>query len=215
MRSAYLGILLCSITLPAAAADLLAEPQPVAPSAFSDAAYNWTGAYGGIEGGMNVMRGSFVINGSPHHTSMQDRFIGAFAGYQYEFSNNVVLGLEADVRRSFGKTQYNGFGVGSEMWTDWSGTIRARVGYAFDRTLVYATGGWAAQRGWVDSTVTGLDNDTNTGYVLGAGLEYAFTDRLFGRLEYQFTDYRKKRVSIWTTSDTSSHTVMLGIGTRF
>lgn len=164
---------------------------------------------------MSFLRGSFVTNGSPHSTTMQERFAGAFAGYQYQFSNNVVLGVEADARYSFDKTQYDRFGAGSEMWTDWSGSVRARLGYAFDRTLLYATGGFAAQRGWVNSTVTGLDSDVNIGYVVGAGMEYAFTDSVFGRFEYQFSDYRKKRSSSFTTSDLNSHTVMVGVGTKF
>lgn len=164
---------------------------------------------------MSFLRGSFVTNGSPHSKDLNERFIGAFGGYQYQFSNNVVLGVEADARYNFDKTPYDRFGVGSEMWSDWSGTVRARVGYALDKTLLYATGGFAAQRGWVDSTVTGKDSDINTGYVVGAGIEYAFTDNIFGRLEYQFTDYRKKRSSQWTTTNLNSHTVSMAVGTKF
>ncbi|MBS1180203.1 MAG: porin family protein [Proteobacteria bacterium] len=219
MKAAVLGTLVAIVAVPAMAADLLSEPQPILAPALSDvgdsAGYNWSGAYGGVLGGMSALRGSFVTSGSPHSTTMNERFAGAFVGYQYQFSNNIVLGAEADARYNFDKTRYDRFGVGSEMWTDWSGTIRARVGYAFDRTLIYATGGFAAQRGWVDSTVTGKDSDINTGYVVGAGLEYAFTDSIFGRFEYQFTDYRKKRSSSLTTSNLNSQTMMVAIGTKF
>mgnify|MGYP001007735829 CR=1 FL=1 len=218
MKSAFFGILLACVTFPAVAADLLPEQQPsfeATPVEAAGARHNWGGVYGGLQGGMNFLRGSFVTNGSPHSTTMEERFAGAFVGYQYQLPNNVVLGVEADARYNFDKTRYDRFGAGSEMWTDWSGSVRARVGYAFDRTMLYATGGFAAQRGWVDSTVTGKDSDINTGYVVGAGLEYAFTDRVFGRFEYQFTDYSRKRSSQWTTSDLNSHSVMAGVGAKF
>lgn len=219
MKAAFIGILGAIATVPTMAADLPSEQQSIEAPALSGAGdegqHNWSGAYGGLQGGMDVLRGSFVTNGAPHSTTVDERFAGVFAGYQHQFSNNVVLGVEADALYSFGKTRYDRFGVGSEMWTDWSGTIRARVGYALDRTLVYATGGFAAQRGWVDSTVTGKESDINTGYVLGAGLEYAFTDRFFGRLEYQFADYHKKRSSQWTTTDLNSHAVRVAVGANF
>lgn len=214
MKSLIFGIFVTVIALPASAADVLME-QPESAPVPTETATNWTGAYGGVLGGATFLRGSFVTNNNPHSTKMAERFVGAFAGYQYQLPNNVVLGVEANATYGLEKTQYDGFGAGSHMWTDWNGTVRARIGYAFDRTLVYATGGWAAQRAWVNSTVTGKDSDIQTGYVLGAGVEYAFTDYLFGRFEYQFTDYLKKQMSVYSSGDLSSHTFMVGLGTRF
>lgn len=214
MKSAILGVLFVGCSLPAAAADALLA-QPANEAAPTGQAVNWTGAYGGVLGGVAFLRGSFVTNSHDHSTTMSERFVGAFAGYQYQLPNNIVLGVEGNANYGLEKTQYDGFGSGSEMWTDWSGTIRARVGYAFDRTLVYATGGWAAQRSWVDSTVTGKESDIQTGYVVGAGVEYALTSSLFGRFEYQFADYLKKQSSVYTNADLSSHTFMVGVGTRF
>ncbi len=214
MKSLIFGIFVAGIALPAAAADPLFG-QPETTQAPAETTTNWTGAYGGVQGSVDFLRGSFVTLSNPHSTSMSERFVGAFAGYQYQLPNNVVLGIEANANYGLEKTQYDGFGVGSHMWTDWNGSVRARVGYAFDRTLVYATGGWAAQRGWVDSTVTGKESDIQTGYVLGAGVEYALTDYMFGRFEYQFTDYLKKQMSVYSSGDLSSHTFMIGVGTRF
>lgn len=189
--------------------------EPVRSDPMPAPAVNWTGAYGGVLGGVTSLRGSFVISGTPDSTTARERFVGAFAGYQQQLSNNVVLGIEGSVRYGLDKTRYDFPGVGSEIWTDWGGTIRARVGYAFDRALIYATGGWGVQRNWVDSTVIGKDSDTQGGYVLGLGVEYALSDKVFGRLEYQYADFPRKQVSSITEVDLAAQTFMVGIGTRF
>ena len=58
---------------------------------------------------------------------------------------------------------------------DYFGTVRARAGVAFDRTLVFATGGFAY--GGSDVVVPGFGSDDNThfGWTVGAGAEYAIT----------------------------------------
>ena len=62
---------------------------------------------------------------------------------------------------------------------DFFGTVRGRLGYAFDRTLVYATGGFAYATGTDDGARVGLQNfagrrnDFKTGWTVGGGFEYA------------------------------------------
>jgi outer membrane immunogenic protein len=62
--------------------------------------------------------------------------------------------------------------------------VRARAGVAFGQALVYATGGFA-YGGADDNNGFGLvnDDDVRTGWVLGAGLEYAFTNNLTAGIE--------------------------------
>ena len=88
---------------------------------------------------------------------------GGEIGYNLQFGQ-FVIGLEADIqgiarsRRAsgFGRTNdttgigsavavidYHSFGPTSNQRPDWFGTVRGRVGYAFDRVLVFATGGLA------------------------------------------------------------------------
>ncbi len=78
---------------------------------------------------------------------------GGHLGYNWQKSNNVVIGIEGDVSFSDG--------------IDYLATIRGRLGYAFGPTLVYATGG-AAFIGF-DENLFGDDSDT--GWVAGLGLE--------------------------------------------
>jgi outer membrane immunogenic protein len=52
------------------------------------------------------------------------------------------------------------------------------------------------------------------GRSVGAGLEYAFTDTVFGRVEYRYNDYGSK--TIWGTDvDLDQHVVSAGIGVKF
>lgn len=102
---------------------------------------------------------------------------------------------------------------------DWLGTVRGRLGYAFDRTLVYATGGLAF--GHVnDRLTTSVDfdsgptpfsvktSDTKTGFVVGGGLEYAITPAWSLKGEYQFIDLGSSKLA--SGSDPNSSEVGSG-----
>ena len=117
---------------------------------------------------------------------------GGQIGYNYQFTPGAgfVVGVEADAQYvDFGRNRNRaivGPGspilAGSQLFNpngvsglDYFGTVRGRLGYAFDRTLVYATGGFAYGAGG-DSSF-GLPNnssdDFRTGWTVGGGVEYA------------------------------------------
>src|SRR5919107_4405643 len=75
--------------------------------------------------------------------------------------------------------------AGTAGGIDWFGTVRARAGVAFGQALIYATGGFAYGGADDDDDRFGLvnDDDVRTGWVLGAGVEYAFTNNLTLGLE--------------------------------
>jgi outer membrane immunogenic protein len=87
-----------------------------------------------------------------------------------------VVGLEGDVQYAdFGRDgvfDFDGDGVFDDDFntSDWFGTVRARAGVAFDRALIYATGGFAFA-------------DDSTGWTVGGGVEYAFTNNLSAKIE--------------------------------
>ncbi len=69
------------------------------------------------------------------------------------------------------------------------GTVRARVGYALDRTLIYVTGGAAfapVQAGL--SPPGNFDTNTKFGWAAGAGVEYAFFGNWSAKAEYLYID---------------------------
>ena len=129
---------------------------------------------------------------------------GGQIGYNYQFGlgSGIVIGIEADAAytdldRTVTLSNTTNFGPlvvpGAAPVTrvnqyrgslDFLGTVRGRVGYAFDRFLVYGTGGFAY--GGVNNRVTyfapnnaalpffnGRQNDIETGYAYGGGVEYA------------------------------------------
>ena len=122
---------------------------------------------------------------------------GGGIGYDYQFSPGagLVVGVAADAtlmdldrRRAYASPAQpsNGFlpeFSGFRQQLDWMSTVRGRVGYAFDRLLVYGTGGFAF--GEVDYRAAflrntdraiaygGSFNGIETGFVYGGGIEYA------------------------------------------
>ncbi|RVU19077.1 outer membrane protein [Methylobacterium oryzihabitans] len=119
-----------------------------------------------------------------------DGFVGGGQiGYNYQFTpgSGIVVGLEADAQYvDFGRDRnrfsatgplaaqqvFNPAGISG---LDFFGTVRGRLGYAWDRTLVYATGGFAYGSG--GGRDFGLPNtstdDFKTGWTVGGGVEYA------------------------------------------
>ncbi|MCJ2045582.1 outer membrane beta-barrel protein [Methylobacterium sp. J-078] len=116
---------------------------------------------------------------------------GGQIGYNYQFTpgSGVVVGIEADA-------QYLDFGRSRNRYTpivgtlnpdlvpvnpnglsglDYFGTVRGRLGYAFDRTLVYGTGGFAYGGGGGNDfgLPNSSRNDFRTGWTAGGGIEYA------------------------------------------
>jgi len=56
------------------------------------------------------------------------------------------------------------------------------------------------------------------GWTVGAGVDYAFTNNLFGRVEYRYNDFGKETYHtgpITSTGDVSEHVVKVGLGVKF
>ena len=160
---------------------------------------------------------------------------GVHAGYNFQIGSFVV-GLEGDVEGIFGDDDDDNFGnvvylnaagqpiaysfAGTSL--DWQASIRARAGFAFDRLLIYGTGGFAfggLSGGFSNSTFFDNDDDTITGWTLGAGVEWAFTNNITTRLEYRYTSFEGidsffNNISLGG-GDIDFHTVRLGVSFKF
>ncbi|MGR6465906.1 outer membrane protein [Rhizobium sp. PAMB 3182] len=201
------------------AADVVSPDSqlPIAPDKVQP--YNWSGGYLGVQGGYGWMNGTFKTTGLvPLDGNFDGGLLGGFAGFNYQFGNNVVAGVEADFERNWNdKTLISGLGT-VNGGTTWQGSVRARVGYAFDRALIYASGGWAASR--ADAEVVGLGSDKKTfnGFTVGAGVDYAITDNIFARVDYRYNDFGKKDFNFGGSTvegELKQHTLKVGVGYKF
>jgi outer membrane immunogenic protein len=191
------AMLVLAATGDAIAADI---PAPNFTPPLPTAAYNWTGFYLGINGGFGTgnsnwsdgpvgTTGSFTISGY---------LIGGTVGVNYQIGQ-FVFGIEGDgdwtsLQGNSGSTCGAISAVvpppdGCQTQSLWLATVRGRVGYAFDRILVYGTAGGA-----FGNVQTGLnppstfDNSVGAGWTVGAGLEFAFAQNWTAKVEYLFVD---------------------------
>ena len=200
---------------PALAADLPSPPAatyykapPMAP------VFSWTGCYVGADVGGGFVRNSdHELTGaggpspfSPAPTNIANSdgvMAGGFLGCNYQFSNGIVIGAEGDANWANirgGTAAFPGSalpGLANDLYetrSDFQASARGRLGYAFNRVLVYATGGaaWAHITEHDVSSATGAFTDTSStlpGWTVGGGLEYAFLNNLIGRVEYRYSDF--------------------------
>lgn len=224
---------LAALSTASLAADLPSRKgPPIAPMYVP--AFSWTGFYVGIQGGYTFGRSSGTISqpiGTPligYGYDLNGGMIGGHVGYNYQFSPNFVAGLEgdlewADLKDSTTSVALNAF---HRTKIDWQGSIRGRLGVAFDRLMIYATGGVAfadikRTAGTLVPAATLVTNDeTAVGWTLGAGAEYAFTNNITGRVEYRYTDYGRDSSSNLVTNTRDSnkvhtHAVRAGLSYKF
>lgn len=208
-RMLLAGALSLFAATPAAfAADLPAGPPAQAPAAYVPVVapvYNWSGIYIGINGGYGFGSTDWSPSGftGPGTFNTNGGLVGGTAGFNFQ-SGSVVYGIEGDwdwagIKGTSSNTTstINGcpgaLPCSFETSSNWLSTVRGRVGYAFDRVLIYATGGGAA--GDVKATFTnpntpftGTTNSTEWGWTAGGGVEAAVTDNVTVKVEYLFVD---------------------------
>jgi len=66
--------------------------------------------------------------------------------------------------------------------------VRGRAGYAFDRFLVYGTGGAAFGDLQAAAGVLPFNSTTQVGWTAGAGIEYAFLPNWTAKVEYLYVN---------------------------
>jgi outer membrane immunogenic protein len=203
------------------AADL---PYSAPPPVYLPPPYTWTGAYlgGQIGYAWGTNNASLFANNLTHFfadstfdSNLGGVIGGAHVGYNYQIpgwnwfsSSGVVIGLEGTVDgTSLRQTLVAPFSgnipagsIATEASSDIQGSIRGRVGVAFDRALIYATGGVAV--GGFNATFsngiaekflpvgsTSFFSSTRVGWTVGGGIEYAITNNWSVGAEYRYTDF--------------------------
>ncbi len=182
----------------ALAADLL--PTKKTPAPLAAPAFSWSGAYigGDIGGTWGVVQHTFDFGVPGGVSNLQGLIGGGYAGYNFQ-SGPYVAGVEADLQgsgASGGYANLTGVTSAGNARMNWEGAIRGRLGYSINRVLFFAAGGLAfggfRYGGGPDFgpqiPCCGF-SDTSTGVTVGAGLEYAITNNVIGRVEYRYNQF--------------------------
>lgn len=192
-----------AISTSAFAADAIYEAPAEPPIAVETVPqFSWAGGYAGILTGYGWGDGEV---GAIDESFDGARF-GGFVGYNWDLGNQLVVGLEGDLNYDWNEESVAGFGD-VETGMNWS--ARARVGYAMDRALLFAAGGYTG------TNIEGAgDDDTLHGWTIGGGVDYALTDRMFTRVEYRYNDFGSGDLGA-TDVDFNQHTVNVGLAVKF
>ena len=210
---AGLAMLAASTGVAMAADPVIAEP----------AAYDWSGLYLGA----HVGYGEAYYDGCIECTDSDDILDageldlngvagGIHGGFNHQF-DSIVIGIEGDLT-------FTGFEDEDDIpcagdcessredgdhqvgEVDFLASVRGRLGFAFDRALIYGTGGVAFTQASWETHQHGNDDKAkfnDLGGVVGGGFEYAATDAISVRAEglyYFFGD--KQSVSDFHSAET-------------
>ena len=197
LKIVYGAFLLTAASATAFAADLPVPPA-YPPQAYVPVAspFSWTGFYiGGNAGyGWNHGSGTFTTatGSGPFSTSGNSFLGGAEAGFNWQ-SGWLVLGMETDFQGITGSEPVNaivgGTAIAATAKTPWFGTFRGRVGFAFDRFMIYGSAGGV----YGDATLNGTSGATSfsssatyVSWTAGGGVEWAFWGPLSAKVEYLY-----------------------------
>lgn len=246
-RSVSLGIVAIFLAAPPA----VVEAADRASSSQSGLPDDWTGTYLGGHFGYARGRSNWMARDPDGTTSgatldffrpydfskgTGSYFIGLQAGYSYMFPSRVVVGAEVDAtfpNEIAGSRGLSSPSVGQASYEEklqFSGTVRGRLGYAFDGFHVYGTGGFAwsysqfTRTQLVGSPVGGTANpDTSEtlslvprlGWTLGTGVEARVSSNWTARLEYLYTGFGNRSVFFPAgaqqfSSDLGMHNIRVG-----
>jgi len=193
----------------------LAADMPVKAAPFVER-FSWTSCYlGGHVGGgfaqkdvtdpVQLVQDSFIAPGATAgvttvNPSPSGAVFGGQIGCDYEFPSNFVIGVEGSASGSTMRGSQNALlPLGNpdialvQANTDFLASVTGRIGYAFDNVLLYARGGaaLAGDKLEVSGTFTGLPYDfrgldNRFGWVVGGGVDWAFSPHWSTFLEYDY-----------------------------
>ena len=189
--------------------------------------FSWTGFYVGAQigyawGSVDAVSGPITGFDQSYSYDADGVVGGGHVGDNWQ-RDRFVIGVEADIEASdISETGIGSLGYTHQTSVDWLGSVRGRLGVAMDRTLFYATAGWAFGDVEVTkATAPGFASSASYSDVRhGAGIEQAFTDRISGRIEYRYTDlgesnFRDVGVNSIDESDFTFHALRAGLSVRF
>jgi opacity protein-like surface antigen len=188
--------------------------------------YDWSGFYIGAHVGYGEadVSGDDSSDPSPNDLKLNGIVGGAQAGFNWQI-DHFVLGAEGDVT----VTDWSDSKAAGELEissdADLLASLRARVGFAVDTLLIYATAGaaWSdAEYSVVDPPFAGSIDFDDIGLVAGGGVEWGMSDHTSVRLEGLHYDFDDKQSAVGDPSTLNDSVtlddawvVRLGVNWRF
>lgn len=219
--NALVGILICMG--PAnAGGDYRRSYRPPPPP------FTWSGAYAGLQVGYEWDNDSDIPWGPTLQSNdgplKYDAVTGGVhLGYNIQ-RGTIVFGIEGDFELVNGSgDDQDRSGTTNGIDTEWMLSLRARLGYAMGKDLLYITGGYSylEAEGVVRDLATQPDISTAfDGWTVGAGWERALDRRTSIRLEYRYTDYDLE-VENYSVSgyqlgfEPEIHAIKIGVSAKF
>lgn len=161
----------------------------------------WQGLYWGGSLGYGWGESEHYYDRNDNHGNANTELDGGLAsltlGYNYMVSPRFLIGVEGDIGlmdlSADDKVIFDGHVWKAEFGSLW-GTVRARAGVLFGNTLLYGTGGWAISEvnevGYGDADgQTAHNQDVRSGWVVGGGVEHAFSPGVTAKVEYLHMDF--------------------------
>ena len=200
------GVALGALISGSAVAADLRRPLPAPPPPVY--VFSWTGCYaGGNVGGLWVNKDFTVLApafgpgnpffGQSFSANANSVLGGVQAGCNYQFAGGWVLGVQGDYDWTDAHRDRDGV-----LFTNFTdsfkvksvASVTGRIGYAWDRFLGYVKGGGAWERdditfAFIPTGTIATVSDTRSGWTVGVGAEYAFTNWITGFVEYDHYDF--------------------------
>lgn len=188
----------------AEAADLQRGYPNYAPAAPMPMAYRWTGPYLGANIGY---QGGSISNNPAEPSGV----VGGIQGGWNWQNGNFVFGGEADISLTGADDVFAPW----KFSNPWFGTVRGRLGLAYNNILFYGTGGLAF--GGIEAETFGLsESKTHLGWTVGAGVEFALNQAWSAKVEYLYLSYADRAYSLTGTDNgLNSNLVRFGVNYRF
>ena len=168
--------------------------NPISPVS----AVNWSGFYVGANAGYGWA--STSVTGVAGSSDLNGFVAGGQIGYNWQWASPLVLGLEGDFQGTSQRRSDTVLGVTVDQKLPWFGTARARIGYAMNSWMIYATGGAAWVNYQLSATGGGItvsDNATKAAWTAGGGIEWMFMPRWSAKLEYLYIDTGTTTVTLF------------------
>jgi outer membrane immunogenic protein len=192
------------------AADMPTKAPPLAPATV----FNWNGFYVGGYAGLTTGRDDWFFPSARTATSpdTSGALAGGQIGYNYQ-AGNWVVGVEGDgAWTNFdGQSACPNVSANCRAEGNWIASVTGRLGYAWSNVLVYGKGGaaWVNEEYFVRFPATPIFDEhtgsqTQLGWTVGTGLEFAVSQNWVGRVEYDYINLGSSPTYTFTRINTGA-----------